>query len=188
MHFNLIDIAILAHVVFGVLWARRRGIGVEVQSAVGWFVAMLTGSGIYRWTTKGLEQVTHATGLSFGMFSFIAIFVVAYLMVRRLKGRIRSRAERTFAESKHLRVAAMMAGGLRALFLSSFVMLFIMILPIGFLRSPFQEGSLVGRVLNHVMMPVHRLTHGEEPPPPPTVRSNTPPPRPIYNPNSSKQF
>src|ERR1043166_8235045 len=123
MHFNLIDVVILGYVVFGVMWARRRGLGVEVQSAVGWFVAMLTGSGIYRWTTRGLEQVSHATGLSFGILSFLAIFVVAWLMVRRLKGRIRSYAEKKFAESRHLRGVAMAAGGLRAFFLSSFVML-----------------------------------------------------------------
>lgn len=187
MHFNLIDIALLAYVVFGAIWARRRGIGVEVQSAAGWFVAMLTGSGIYRWTTKGLEQVSHATGLTLGIFSFITIFVAAYLVVRRLKQRIRAHAERRFAESEHLRHIGMIAGGLRALFLSSFVMLFIMILPIGFLRNPFQAGSLVGRVLHRVIMPVHRLTHGEEAQPPPVSRTNAPP-RPLYHPNSSKQF
>jgi len=188
MHFNLIDIAILAYVVFSVIWARRRGIGVEVQSAAGWLVAMLTGSGIYRWTTKGLEQFSHATGLSFGIVSFLAIFVVAWLMVRRLKGRIRNYAEKRFAESPHLRVAAMVVGGLRALFLSSFVMMFIMMLPIGFLRSPFQEGSLIGRVLNHVIMPVHKFTHGAQPPPPPSPARTNAPPSPLYNPNSSKQF
>jgi uncharacterized membrane protein required for colicin V production len=187
MHFNFADIAILAYVVFGVIWARRRGLGVEVQSAVGWLVAMLTGSGIYRWTTRGLEQVSHATGLSFGIFSFVAIFVVAWLMVRRLKGRIRDYAEKQFAESRHLRNTAMIAGGLRAFFLSSFVMLFIMILPIGFLRKPFQEGSLVGRVLNHVIMPVHKFTRAEEPLPSPPTRTNAPPISP-YNANSSKQF
>lgn len=189
MRFNLIDIAILAYIVFGVLWARRRGLGVEVQSAVGWLVAMLTGTGIYRWTTKGLDQVSHATGLSFGILSFVAIFVIAWLMVRRLKWRIQSFTERRFAESPRLRILTMIAGGLRALFLSSFVMMFIMMLPIGFLRSPFQEGSLVGRVLNHVIMPVHRFTHGGEEPPPPSVvvRTNAPP-RPLYHPDSSKQF
>jgi len=189
MRFNLVDIAVLAYMGYAVWMGRRRGMAKEVPWALGWLVALFTGSGIYRWTTRGLEQASQATGITFGIFGFLVILIGGYLMVLKLRARIRTILEKKYPDSNLQKTGGMIAGGLRALWLSSVLILFVMLLPVGFLREPFQKGSLVGRMLNRIVLPVVKLAQDEEPPPQPVEpRTNAPPKRPPHDPTRSKQF
>jgi uncharacterized membrane protein required for colicin V production len=186
MRFNLVDLAVILYVLYGVWMGRRRGMARETAWAIGWAVSLLTGSGIYRWTARGLDQVGQASGLTYGIFGFVAVLVGAYLLVLRLRWRIRTQLEKRLPDPHLQKTGGMIAGGARTLLLSSFLILFIMLLPIGFLRDPFQKGSFIGRILNRIILPVYQETHKEERPKP--APTDTPPKRPAYDPTRSKQF
>jgi hypothetical protein len=186
MHFNLLDLAVLVYVGMSVFIGRRNGLAAELPWAVSWAVALFTGSGLYHWTSKGLFSLSEATGNTVGLIGFLAIVVGAYVVVRRLRSRIKLMAEEKFPDEKTQKRWGAVVGGLRGLLLCGFLILFISLLPIGPLRKPFTEGSFAGRVMMAIARPVYDLTHERESSRPPSTNH---PPRsaPGHDP-SSKHF
>ncbi len=185
MHWNLVDVAVLAYMAYGLVMGYVRGMAKEVPWALGWAVSLLTGTGIYRWTTRGMEQLSEATGLTFGIVGLIFVFVGGYFLVRRIRWRIRTYLETRFTDAKIQKTGGMIAGAVRTLLLSSFLIIFVMLLPVGPLRAPLKEGSFFGRVLNRIVLPVVKITQGEEPPRPASAK---PAPRSRHEQQGSKNY
>jgi uncharacterized membrane protein required for colicin V production len=147
MHFNFVDVIIAAYAWLGAVRGRRNGLAAELPWAISWAVALFTGSGIYRWTSRGLESAGHAAGVTFGLFGFAAVLVAAYLMVRKLRRRIGRLAEMKVSGDQSRRRWGAVAGGLRAFLFCSCLILFFSLLPLGILKKPFTEGSFIGRIV-----------------------------------------
>lgn len=192
MNWNLIDLVALAYVIWGIFRGYRRGVAAELPSVVGWGVSLFTGSGIYRWTMRGFAQLSDVAGQSFGAAGFVIVLVGSYFLIRQLRRHIRTWAEKRVNEESLQKKLGAAAGGFRALLLSSFLILFLGLLPVGPLREPFTKDSFVGRVLNTVVMPVYEATHHqkqEKQEKQETVTpTNTTPTTTIYNNTRSKQY
>lgn len=156
--FNVIDLLVLAYVVYGAIRGRYRGFGRELPKATGAVVAFVTGCGFYRWTDRLLAGVSHMTGQTAGPLGFVGVLVVSYVLVQRLKGRICKWAEEKVPDEKMQKRAGAIAGAARTVIIASAIILFVSHLPIGPLRAPFKDGSLLGRTLNRVILPVYEAS------------------------------
>ncbi len=158
MHFNLVDILAFVYVVYGVIRGWRRGLPIELSKVTGAALAFVTGCGFYRGTERLLSNVSHMTGQTVGPLTFAGIVVATYVLVQKLKGRIRSWVESSLPSLELQKRLGAAAGAARTLIIASAVILFLGHLPLGFLNAPFKEGSLLGRVLSRVVLPIYEVS------------------------------
>lgn len=156
---NVIDLLVPAYVVYGAIKGRQRGFSRELPKAFGSTLAFVSGFGIYRWTGKLLSEASHLTGQTSGGLTFLAVVIGAITLVRHFPARIRQWAETKYPDETVQKKAGMVAGLIRTLMLSSTVILFMNLAPVGPLREPFTKGSLIGRTLNRWVLPVYEASH-----------------------------
>jgi uncharacterized membrane protein required for colicin V production len=156
---NFIDLLVPAYVVYGAIRGRQRGLPRELPKAFGTILSFLSGYGVYRWTGKLLSQASQLAGQTTGGLGFIGIVIAVIVLVRHFRTRIRQWAEAKCPDAAAQKKAGMIAGLIRTLTLSSTIILFMSIAPVGPLRAPFKEGSLIGRTLNRWVLPVYETSH-----------------------------
>jgi uncharacterized membrane protein required for colicin V production len=159
MKINVIDLLVLFYLAYGANRGRRRGFARELPRAFGSTLAFVSGFGVYRWAGKLLSEASHLAGQTTSGLTFLGIVIGAIMLVRHFRTRIRTWAEAKYPDEGFQKRAGTVAGLIRTLMLSSTVILFISIAPLGFLRKPFTEGSLVGRTLNRWVRPVYETSH-----------------------------
>lgn len=158
MNFNLVDVAALAAAAYGAWRGRKRGMSRELPALIIETVWLVTGCGMYHWTERGLTTLANKTGLSFGLLGFVAAWVAAVLIIRRLKGRIHSTTQEKFPDEKIQRVGGAIAGGCKVFVFIGVLILIAGHLP-GALGKPFNNGSIVGSTLRWIVTPVQEKTH-----------------------------
>ena len=152
---NLLDLLAVAFIAYCVWRGRKRGIIAEAPGTVSLAVFFFSGWGLLKVLYKGLAYSSAKIGLSVGVFTFLALVVATIFLWRKIRARIRWRAERWCPEAKRS-LAGAIAGGVKAFLLSALVLL---TLAHGPLRG-FAAGSLLGRGLIYFVAPVYDKTHG----------------------------
>lgn len=156
---SFLDLVVLAYVANGCRRGYRRRLEGELPSVISWAIFLVTGTGLYRWTDKLLEHVGKLTGQTFGVVSFIGMWVAAVVLVGKLHGVIHGWAEHRFDETVRRRWGVV-AGGVRTALLASIALLVLAHWPLHGLTRGFVEDSVVGRGLIRVVLPVYGKTHG----------------------------
>ena len=167
MQFNLLDIAAVAYIVRSALRGMRRGLAQELPGALSGTIALVTGAGLLGWSERLASEASHLAGQVTGGVSFGGVLVGTFLLWRYAQRRIREWAEHKFSERGIRTTGGLVAGAYRSFMLAALVILFISVLPLGPLKKPFTTGSLLGRNLNHYLLPVYKSSHQKEPPPKP---------------------
>ncbi len=163
MHFNLLDLFVVAYVVYGIIRGRQRGLPRELPKLLGVTVAVLTGAGLFHWTGKALNAAQLVTRQSVGLTGSVAIVIAAFLLVRHFKAKIRDWTARRCPDQTLQRRAGAAAGGLRTLVIGCFVIVFLGLLPFNPFKAPFARGSFFGRNLIRFVVPVYNNVAGESP-------------------------
>jgi hypothetical protein len=161
MGFNLIDAAAAAYVGLATWRGRRRGLAYELPRTLKVLVLALTGAGLWHWTGAALGEVARATRLRLGAVGGVGAVTAAFFLVQHFKAQIRAWAARRFSESGLQRRGGALLGGLHALVLSSFLIVFTGLLPLGPLKAPFARGSFIGRNLIRFVVPVYANLSGQ---------------------------
>jgi uncharacterized membrane protein required for colicin V production len=163
MGFNLLDILLLLYIAWSVHRGYRRGLAVELPRLVNVLVPVLTGYGLYRWTGWVLKDATRLMGLNTHAPGVLTIMFAAWWLVWRFRVRLHDWVARKFLDETQQKRGGAAVRGARALVLGSAIIVFIGLLPLGFLNRPFSQGSLVGRNLIHYVVPVYETVTGKSP-------------------------
>ena len=155
----LLDLLILVFIAFSVRRGRKRGIIVEAPGAVSLAIFFFSGWGLFKILYKGLAYSSEKVGHSVGLLTFIALIVATIVLWRKIRKRIRERAEKLCPESKRS-LAGAIAGGVKAFLLSSIILLIFAHGPLRSMTRGFAEGSLLGRARIWGVLPVYEKTHG----------------------------
>lgn len=155
---NWLDALTLAAVAYGVWRGSRRGFSRELPSVVSWAVFFVTGAGLFRWTNRLLIESSQLTRQSTGAVGAVAVAVLALLVVRKFRARLRDWAAKRFAE-REVRWGAV-AGGLRWLLIATLALVVLGALPFGFMHGSVHERSLWGRLTHRWIWPA---LHHEQP-------------------------
>jgi len=158
--FNFADILVVAYLIYGTLRGRARGLSRELPKVISVTLAFTTGFGLYRSSERLLSGLAHMARQASGPVSFVLMAVGGYFVMRHLRGRIHDWAARRYSDENLQRKAGAAAGFIRTATLSAFVFVFISFLPIDFLKRPFTDGSLFGRVVVKGVRPMYELSHG----------------------------
>jgi uncharacterized membrane protein required for colicin V production len=158
--FNFADILVIAYLIYGTLRGRVRGLSRELPKVISITLAFTTGFGLYRSSERLLSGLAHMAGQASGPVSFLSMAIGGYFVMRHLRGRIHDWAAKRYSDENLQRKAGAAAGLIRTAALSAFVFVFISFLPMGFLKRPFTEGSLFGRVVVKLVRPMYELSHG----------------------------
>lgn len=159
MNVNLVDVAALGGAAYGAWRGRKRGLSRELPGLVTAAVWLVTGCGLYRWTERGVATLAGMTGRSFGLIGFIAAWVAAVAIMRRLGRRIHDTSKKQFPDEPKQRLGGAIAGGCKVFLLVGVLILIAGHLP-GILGKPFHEGSFIGSTLHWVITPIQKITHG----------------------------
>lgn len=191
MGFNLFDIAVLGYVAYGLWRGHHRGLSQELPRVVGILVFVMTGFGIFRWTSRGLSSVSQTTGVTLGIVGFVLLVAGAWWISGRLSRRISSLSDKHIADKVAQKKLGMIVGGLRTLVIGCFIIVYLWLLPLGELSKPFSGGSFFGRNLIQFIVPVYEKVAGEPVRSTPQAGTNEPSPQTpkpsAYTP-SSKRF
>ncbi len=161
MSFNLLDIGTVVYVAYAVWRGRRRGLAFELPRVLKVFVLAFTGAGLWHWTGAALDQFSKLTRQHVGTIGGAGLMVAAYFLVQHFKAQIRAWAEKKFPDGTLQRRGGAVLGGLHALVLSSFLIVFIGLFPGNPLKGPFAQGSFIGRNLIHYIVPVYENVSGQ---------------------------
>jgi uncharacterized membrane protein required for colicin V production len=149
---NFLDWLTLLFVAFGGWRGHKRGIIAEAPGTVSLLVFFFTGWGLMKSVYRGLVFSSEMVGHSVGVFTFIGLVIATVVLWKKIRARIRMRAERLCPEAYRPRAGAI-AGGLKALLLASIVLLILAKGPLRGLTRGFAEGSVLGRALIWAMVP-----------------------------------
>ena len=163
MTVNLADILVVAYLIYGTIRGRLRGLTRELPKVVSATLALTTGFGLYRASERLISRLGHLAGQSSGAVGFVTVTAGAFFLVHQFRSRIRDWAAKRYADETLQRRAGAAAGFIRTTAMSALVFVFISFLPIDWVRRPFTEGSLFGRVVVKVVRPVYDLSHGRHP-------------------------
>ena len=155
---GFLDYVALAYMIFGVLRGLKRGLFKELPAALGIVVFFVTGCGLYRWTGRGLAQMNRWVGQGLGALSFFGLATSVIVLVRTLRAWIGAWAERRLAA--HERWGGAVVGGVRTFVFTSVVLLVFAHWPLHAITRQLAEGSLLGRLLIKMVLPVYGQTHG----------------------------
>lgn len=150
----------------GAIRGRLRGLPRELPRLLGVTVAVLTGAGLFSWTGQVLSTTQHLTRQSLGLTGGLALVIAAFVIVRHFKQQVHDWTARRFPEPRLQRRAGAVAGGLRALMLGCFVVVFLGLLPGNPLKAMFARGSFFGRTLIQFVVPVYDTVTGQREPAP----------------------
>ena len=157
LHFNIVDLVFLGCAVYGAYCGWRRGLAVEAVGALFVMIFLLTGCGLYHWTERGLAQVSHWMGMTFGGVGLIAAWVGSFYLMKRLRRRMSEATQKKWPDETTQKRGGAAAGCLRWCVIATFFIFLGSRLP-GFLHKPFTDGSFVGHVLTKVVFPVVERT------------------------------
>lgn len=160
MSFNFADILVAAYLIYGTFLGRARGLSRELPRVVSVTLAFTTGFGLYRASERLISGLAHMAGQTSGAVSFVAMAIGAFFLMRQFRERIRDWTAKRYPDENLQRRAGAVAGFIRTATMSAFVFVFISFLPIDFLKRPFTEGSLFGRVVVRLVRPMYELSHG----------------------------
>jgi hypothetical protein len=155
----LFDLFIVVFIGYSVRRGRKRGIIVEAPGTVSLAIFFFSGWGLLKLLYKGLAYSSEKVGHSVGLLTFVGLIVATVLLWKKIKGRIRMRAEQWCPEDQR-GLAGAIAGGLRAFLISSIGLLILARGPLHAVTRGLAEGSLLGRGLIWCVMPVYDKTHG----------------------------
>ena len=155
----MVDLLVLAHVTLALWRGRKRGFTVEFPSAASLVVFFLTGCGLFSWIHRGLARASEAIGHYLGVFTFFGLLVAAFVLWRRSHEYVVQLAGRWVPQSRQ-RLAGGIAGGVRAFVLDATLLLILAHWPLHAMTRWIVEGSFVGRLLIHFVLPVYSHTHG----------------------------
>lgn len=161
MGFNLLDILLLLYIACGVYRGYSRGLAVEVPRLVNVLVPVLTGYGLYRWMGWALEDATRLLGLNTHAPGVLALMGAAWWLVWQLRARLRNWVALRFLDETRQKRGGAVVCGVRALVLGSTIIVFVGLLPVGFLAKPFSQGSFVGRNLIRYVVPLYEEVSGK---------------------------
>ena len=161
MGFNGFDILLQLYIALSVSSGYGQGLAAEVQRLLNVLVPVLTGYGLYRWMGWALKDVTHWLGLDTHAPGVFVLMGVAWWLVWQLRARLRTWVTQRFADETLQKRGGAAVRGFRALVLGSTVIVFIGLLPVGFLGRPFSQGSFVGRTLIRYVVPVYEEVSGK---------------------------
>ena len=155
----IVDLFVLLHVAFAVWRGRKRGLTLEFPSAVSIGTFFVTGCGLFKWMYRGLSQASTWTGQSLGIFTFVGLLYAAFVLWRKCKAQLTRFAAKHVTEERQ-RLAGAIAGGVRAFFVASTLLLILAHWPLHGMTRWIAESSLLGRLLIRFILPVYGQTHG----------------------------
>ncbi|MCG3147656.1 MAG: hypothetical protein PCFJNLEI_01096 [Verrucomicrobiae bacterium] len=150
---NLLDFLAAAYLAFGVWRGRKRGIIKEAPGTVSLLVLFFSGWGLMKSLYRGLLFSSEMVGHSVGVFTFIGLVIATVVLWRKIRARIRMRAERLCPEVYRSRAGAV-AGGVKALVFAAIMLLILA-------KGPFRglaQGSGLGSAVIWMMLPAQPAT------------------------------
>jgi uncharacterized membrane protein required for colicin V production len=155
----IVDVFVLAYIVFAIWRGRRRGLTGEFPSAASISIFFVTGCGLFKWMYRWLSEASAATHQSLGIFTFAGLLAAAYILWRKTKAQLGRFAAKYVTEQRQ-RSAGGMAGGIRAFVVSSTLLLILAHWPLHAMTRWIVESSFLGRGLIAFILPVYGKTHG----------------------------
>lgn len=155
----LLDLLIVASIAYSVWRGRKRGIILEAPGAVSIAIFFYSGWGLLKILYKGLAYSSELVGHSVGLLTFVGLIVASVVLWKKIKARIRLRAEQWCPEAKRS-LAGAIAGGVKAFLLAAIVLLICAHGPLHGVTRWIAEGSVLGRGLIRFVLPVYSQTHG----------------------------
>lgn len=162
MSFNIFDILTAVYVGLGSWRGGRRGLTFELPRLIWLLLFILTGCSLSHWMRLLFSKIGAVTGQAAGGLGFLGVFAAAFIVARRLRARFGQwLAQRLPVETVQKRGGAV-AGGLRALVISCTLIVFIGLMPLGFISVPFRHGSFIGRHLIRLVVPAYEKIAGQD--------------------------
>lgn len=161
MGFNIFDILVVAYTGYGSVRGFRRGLGNELPRLIAILLFVLTGWGISHWIRSGLGEIQHLTGQTIGGVGFIGLYVASFYLAKFIRGHTSRWVLKHVPNPEHQKKCGVGAGGFRALVLGCTLIVFLGLMPLGFLKTPFSQGSFIGRNLIRFVVPVYDKLSGQ---------------------------
>jgi branched-subunit amino acid ABC-type transport system permease component len=156
---GVLDLVAIAYFGYAARKGCKRGLAVELPSAISIGIFFVTGCGLYRWTGRTLAELGHLTGQTLGVAGFVGLVVSTVVTVRCLRKRVQDWVERRYSVRQRA-LGGMVVGAVRAFLLVCVALLVLVHWPLRSLTQPFAEGSTLGRCLTKWVLPVYEKTHG----------------------------
>lgn len=161
MSFNLLDVLAVAYAGYGAWRGVRNGLSRELPRLVMILLFILTGCTLSHWMQLVFGKINAMTGHIAGGFGFIGMFAAAFLLARTFRKRfadwLRGKLPGEAIETR----GGAAVGGLRTFVIACTLIVFIGLMPLGFISVPFRQGSFLGRGLIHLVVPLYEKIAGQ---------------------------
>jgi len=159
--FNLLDLLAIGYTGYGAWRGARRGLSRELPRFIMILLFVLTGCTLSHWMRVIFGKINVVTGLAAGGVSFVALFAMAFLLARHARTRFAQRLRERFPDENFQLRGGAIVGSLRSLVIACTLIVFIGLMPLGFVSLPFAQGSFIGRNLIRLIVPVYEKIAGQ---------------------------
>lgn len=153
-HFNIVDIVIMALLLFGMIRGARKGLSGELADVISIAAAFFAGWVFYEPLGTYFRTNTRLSETGSYIAAFFAVLVGAYLLMRVLRLVLQHVMEFSF-KGKIERVGGALAGLAHAGVVTASLILVVGLLPDRALHYNFVENSVFGLVLYERLGPVY---------------------------------
>lgn len=160
--FNLVDIAALALVGYGMVRGWMRGLSGELARLIGLGTAVVVGWVFYIPFSDRITEFTRLSPKASGLTAFVLLFLIAGFAMVLLRWCLRNIAEFKF-KTPYEQIGGLIAGALRCLLILITVILVATLSPSGYLQQKFGEESALGRTVTHVLLPAYNQLAEDHP-------------------------
>jgi uncharacterized membrane protein required for colicin V production len=142
--FGILDVLLVAYIVFGCFKGRKRGLSGELPRVIAALLLLISGAGLFHWTNTGLSEVNQSTLRLGGPIGFLMMVSLTVYLVIHFKKQVRVYADKRWPDPTVQRRWGIALGGLRAFLIMMIVLVFLAQFP-RFIRRPLMGGSAIGR-------------------------------------------
>jgi uncharacterized membrane protein required for colicin V production len=159
---DVLDVLIAVYLLFGAVSGVRRGLSGEIARLISLGVAVIAGWQFHEPLGEQVERYTRLQGPPAFLVGFLATVLAAGLIMLLLRLMLKNIMEFAF-KGKIERVGGLIAGILRAAFISSLIVVAISVLPVPYLQKRVWEESRVGMAICKLILPIYQDIADEHP-------------------------
>ena len=161
-HFNIVDIAVVILILFGLVRGYMKGLSGELAGLLSAAVAVVGGWYGYRPLGNYLAENTRLSDSAANAAAFTLALVGAYLLMRILRLVLRSLMEFSF-KGKIEKIGGLLAGGIRMTVVTGALVLLMALLPHEGTHRLVAEESVFGSSIFNTLGPVYEKMLEEHP-------------------------
>lgn len=147
---NFIDLAVVGGMGYGYLRGRTRGLDIELFRLINFGVVLVAGCSFFKLVARILSVLPGLKAENAGFAGFLLSGVVAFLVMRTLRKRLRSVLAAKFGGGSHRNAAGLMGLSRWAVGMVG-LMAGLILSKADFLTRPLAESSWLGKLVSSLL-------------------------------------